>query len=69
MANQYHRRSLGPARAQSDPRGRWFTGSRLGTDHELLFHNGDTGGFRSVVAFVAAHTGVVVLSNSRRSAE
>ena len=41
-----------------------------GTDHELLFHNGGTGGFRSFAGFVpAAHTGVVVLSNSARSVD
>jgi serine-type D-Ala-D-Ala carboxypeptidase/endopeptidase len=35
-----------------------------GTDHELLFHNGATDGFRSFAGFVpAAHAGVVVLSN------
>ena len=42
----------------------------MGTDHELLFHNGATGGFRSFVGFVpATHTGVVVLSNSARSVD
>jgi CubicO group peptidase (beta-lactamase class C family) len=46
----------------------WSRLPLLGTEHELLFHNGATGGFRSFVAFVpATHTGVVVLSNSARS--
>jgi serine-type D-Ala-D-Ala carboxypeptidase/endopeptidase len=41
-----------------------------GTDHELLFHNGGTGGFRSFAGFVpAAQTAVVVLSNSARSVD
>jgi CubicO group peptidase (beta-lactamase class C family) len=41
-----------------------------GTQHELLFHNGATGGFRSFAGFVpATHTAVVVLSNSARSVD
>jgi CubicO group peptidase (beta-lactamase class C family) len=35
--------------------------------HELVFHNGGTGGFRSFAGFVpGTNTGVVVLSNSAR---
>jgi serine-type D-Ala-D-Ala carboxypeptidase/endopeptidase len=42
----------------------------LGTEHELLFQNGGTGGFRSFAGFVpATHTAVVVLSNSARSVD
>jgi D-alanyl-D-alanine-carboxypeptidase/D-alanyl-D-alanine-endopeptidase len=38
-----------------------------GTEHELLFHNGATGGFRSFAGIVpATGTAVVVLSNSAR---
>ena len=41
-----------------------------GTEHELLFHNGGTGGFRSCAGFVpATRTAVVVLSNSARSVD
>jgi serine-type D-Ala-D-Ala carboxypeptidase/endopeptidase len=48
----------------------WTQLPLLGTDHDLLFHNGGTGGFRSFVGFVpAAHAGVVVLSNSARSVD
>jgi D-alanyl-D-alanine-carboxypeptidase/D-alanyl-D-alanine-endopeptidase len=48
----------------------WTRLPLLGTDHELLFHNGGTGGFRSFAGFVpATHTAVVVLSNSARSVD
>jgi serine-type D-Ala-D-Ala carboxypeptidase/endopeptidase len=48
----------------------WTQLPLLSTDHELLFHNGATGGFRSFAGFVpAAHAGVVVLSNSARSVD
>jgi CubicO group peptidase (beta-lactamase class C family) len=48
----------------------WTRGPLLGTDHELLFHNGGTGGFRSFVGMVpATHTAVAVLSNSARSVD
>jgi CubicO group peptidase (beta-lactamase class C family) len=48
----------------------WTQLPLLGTDHEVLFHNGGTGGFRSFAAFVpATYTGVVVLSNSARSVD
>jgi serine-type D-Ala-D-Ala carboxypeptidase/endopeptidase len=48
----------------------WTRWPLSGTEHELLFHNGGTGGFRSLVAFVpATHTAVVVLSNSTRSVD
>jgi serine-type D-Ala-D-Ala carboxypeptidase/endopeptidase len=48
----------------------WTRGPLLGTDHELLFHNGGTGGFRSFVGVVpATHTAVAVLSNSARSVD
>jgi D-alanyl-D-alanine-carboxypeptidase/D-alanyl-D-alanine-endopeptidase len=48
----------------------WTRWPLLGTGHELLFHNGGTGGFRSFVGFVpATHTAVVVLSNSARSVD
>ena len=41
-----------------------------GTEHELLFHNGGTGGFRSFAGFVpASRTAVVVLSNTARSVD
>jgi serine-type D-Ala-D-Ala carboxypeptidase/endopeptidase len=41
-----------------------------GTGHELLFHNGGTGGFRSFAGFVpATRAAVVVLSNSARSVD
>jgi serine-type D-Ala-D-Ala carboxypeptidase/endopeptidase len=48
----------------------WTRGPLLGTDHELLFHNGGTGGFRSFVGIVpATHTAVAILSNSARSVD
>jgi D-alanyl-D-alanine-carboxypeptidase/D-alanyl-D-alanine-endopeptidase len=48
----------------------WTRGPLLGTDHELLFHNGGTGGFRSFVGIVpATDTAVVALSNSARSVD
>ncbi len=48
----------------------WTRLPLLGTDRELLFHNGGTGGFRSFAGFVpATHTAVVVLSNSARSVD
>jgi CubicO group peptidase (beta-lactamase class C family) len=48
----------------------WTRLPLLGTEHELLFHNGATGGFRSFAGFVpATHTAVVVLSNSARSVD
>jgi serine-type D-Ala-D-Ala carboxypeptidase/endopeptidase len=48
----------------------WTEAPLLGTEHELLFHNGGTGGFRSFAALApAAHTAVVVLSNSARSVD
>jgi serine-type D-Ala-D-Ala carboxypeptidase/endopeptidase len=48
----------------------WTRLSLLGTEHELLFHNGGTGGFRSFAGFVpATRTAVVVLSNSARSVD
>jgi D-alanyl-D-alanine-carboxypeptidase/D-alanyl-D-alanine-endopeptidase len=48
----------------------WTRWPLLGTEHELLFHNGGTGGFRSFVGFVpATHTAVAVLSNSVRSVD
>jgi serine-type D-Ala-D-Ala carboxypeptidase/endopeptidase len=41
-----------------------------GTGHDLLFHNGGTGGFRSFVGFVpATRTAAVVLANSGRSVD
>jgi serine-type D-Ala-D-Ala carboxypeptidase/endopeptidase len=48
----------------------WTRGPHLGTDHESVFHNGGTGGFRSFVGVVpATHTAVAVLSNSARSVD
>jgi serine-type D-Ala-D-Ala carboxypeptidase/endopeptidase len=48
----------------------WTRLPLLGTERELLFHNGGTGGFRSFAGFVpATHTAVVVLSNSARSVD
>jgi CubicO group peptidase (beta-lactamase class C family) len=48
----------------------WTRWPLLGTEHELLFHNGGTGGFRSFTGFVlATHTAVVALSNSARSVD
>jgi D-alanyl-D-alanine-carboxypeptidase/D-alanyl-D-alanine-endopeptidase len=48
----------------------WTSLPLLGIDHELLFHNGGTGGFRSFAGFVpATRVGVVVLSNSARSVD
>jgi serine-type D-Ala-D-Ala carboxypeptidase/endopeptidase len=48
----------------------WTRLPLLGTEHELLFHNGATGGFRSFAGFVpATATAVVVLSNSARSVD
>jgi CubicO group peptidase (beta-lactamase class C family) len=58
-----HRRGLAVGLA-------WSRLPLLGTEHELLFHNGGTGGFRSFVGFVpATDTAVVVLSNSGRSVD
>jgi serine-type D-Ala-D-Ala carboxypeptidase/endopeptidase len=48
----------------------WWRLPLRGTDHELLFHNGGTGGFRSFAGFVpATHTAVVVLTNSAHSVD
>jgi CubicO group peptidase (beta-lactamase class C family) len=48
----------------------WTRLPLLGTDHELLFHNGGTGGFRSFAGFApATGTAVVVLANSARSVD
>jgi D-alanyl-D-alanine-carboxypeptidase/D-alanyl-D-alanine-endopeptidase len=48
----------------------WTRGPLPSTDHELLFHNGGTGGFRSFVGIVpATHTAVAILSNSARSVD
>jgi CubicO group peptidase (beta-lactamase class C family) len=48
----------------------WTRGPLLGTDHELLFHNGGTGGFRSFVGIVpATHSAVAILSDSARSVD
>jgi serine-type D-Ala-D-Ala carboxypeptidase/endopeptidase len=48
----------------------WTRLPLLGTDHQLLFHNGGTGGFRSFAGFVpATDTAIVVLSNSARSVD
>jgi D-alanyl-D-alanine-carboxypeptidase/D-alanyl-D-alanine-endopeptidase len=48
----------------------WMRWPLRGTEHELLFHNGGTGGFRSFVGFVpSTHTAVVALSNSARSVD
>jgi D-alanyl-D-alanine-carboxypeptidase/D-alanyl-D-alanine-endopeptidase len=48
----------------------WTRLPLLGTEHELLFHNGGTGGFRSFAGFVpATHSAVMVLSNSARSVD
>jgi D-alanyl-D-alanine-carboxypeptidase/D-alanyl-D-alanine-endopeptidase len=48
----------------------WTRLPLLGSEHELLFHNGGTGGFRSFVGFVpASATAVAVLSNSARSVD
>jgi len=48
----------------------WTRLPLLGTGHELLFHNGGTGGFRSFAGFVwETNTAVVVLSNSARSVD
>jgi serine-type D-Ala-D-Ala carboxypeptidase/endopeptidase len=48
----------------------WTRLPLLGTEHELLFHNGGTGGFRSFAGFVpATDTAAVVLSNSARSVD
>jgi D-alanyl-D-alanine-carboxypeptidase/D-alanyl-D-alanine-endopeptidase len=48
----------------------WTRLPLLGSEHELLFHNGGTGGFRSFVGFVpATATAVAVLSNSARSVD
>ena len=48
----------------------WTRWPLLGTEHELLFHNGGTGGFRSFAGFApATDTAVVVLSNSARSVD
>jgi D-alanyl-D-alanine-carboxypeptidase/D-alanyl-D-alanine-endopeptidase len=48
----------------------WTRLPLLGTQHDVLFHNGATGGFRSFAAFVpATHAAVVVLSNSARSVD
>jgi serine-type D-Ala-D-Ala carboxypeptidase/endopeptidase len=48
----------------------WTRWPLLGTEHEFLFQNGGTGGFRSFVGFVPAlQTAVAVLSNSARSVD
>jgi D-alanyl-D-alanine-carboxypeptidase/D-alanyl-D-alanine-endopeptidase len=48
----------------------WTRLPLLGTEHELLFQDGGTGGFRSFAGLVpATHTAVVVLSNSARSVD
>jgi serine-type D-Ala-D-Ala carboxypeptidase/endopeptidase len=48
----------------------WTRWPLLGTENELLFHNGATGGFRSFAAFVpATDTAVVALSNTARSVD
>jgi D-alanyl-D-alanine-carboxypeptidase/D-alanyl-D-alanine-endopeptidase len=48
----------------------WTRLPLLGTEHELLFHNGGTGGFRSFAGFVpATQTAVVALTNSARSVD
>jgi D-alanyl-D-alanine-carboxypeptidase/D-alanyl-D-alanine-endopeptidase len=48
----------------------WTRGPLLGTEHELLFHNGGTGGFRSFAGVVpATHTAVAALSNSARAVD
>jgi serine-type D-Ala-D-Ala carboxypeptidase/endopeptidase len=48
----------------------WTRMPLRGTEHQLLFHNGGTGGFRSFAAFApTARTAVVVLSNSARSVD
>jgi D-alanyl-D-alanine-carboxypeptidase/D-alanyl-D-alanine-endopeptidase len=48
----------------------WTRLPLLGTEHEVLFHNGGTGGFRSFAGFVPeTHTAVVVLANSARSVD
>jgi serine-type D-Ala-D-Ala carboxypeptidase/endopeptidase len=48
----------------------WTRGPHLGTDHESVFHNGGTGGFRSFAGFVPGRgTAAVVLSCSARSVD
>jgi D-alanyl-D-alanine-carboxypeptidase/D-alanyl-D-alanine-endopeptidase len=67
------------ARATHEPRVRrgklaqclgWARLPLRGSSHQLLWHNGGTGGFRSFVGFVEElHVGVAVLSNSSRSVD
>ena len=48
----------------------WMRLTPRGSEHELLFHNGGTGGFRSFAGFApATDTAAVVLSNSARSVD
>jgi len=48
----------------------WLIAPLRGSEHELLFHNGGTGGFRSFAGFVPDNrTAVAVLSNSARSVD
>jgi len=48
----------------------WFTIKPKDSDSELLFHNGGSGGFRSVILISKEHqTGVVVLSNCIESVD
>jgi CubicO group peptidase (beta-lactamase class C family) len=48
----------------------WLRVPLRGTGHELVFHNGGTGGFRSFTGFVPqTHSAVVVLSSSARSVD
>jgi serine-type D-Ala-D-Ala carboxypeptidase/endopeptidase len=48
----------------------WTRLTPRGSEHQLLFHNGGTGGFRSFTGFVpATDTAAVVLSNSARSVD
>jgi D-alanyl-D-alanine-carboxypeptidase/D-alanyl-D-alanine-endopeptidase len=48
----------------------WMRLPLRGSEHEVLFHNGGTGGFRSFAGFVPdADAAVVVLSNSARSVD
>jgi CubicO group peptidase (beta-lactamase class C family) len=43
---------------------------RTGGEHEVVWHNGGTGGYRSFAGFVEeTHTGVVVLTNTDMSAD
>jgi D-alanyl-D-alanine-carboxypeptidase/D-alanyl-D-alanine-endopeptidase len=48
----------------------WFSMRLKKSGHEVLWHNGGTGGFRSIAGFVPeTRTAVVVLSNSSRSVD